>query len=230
MIIIPLQVWGIGDVIWEQTIVNKLAEGDKILWPVEPEFVEGLNRAYPHILFIHKNMVHLDHQRRDDYEVNGCRVLPLRWADTNLKVPYTQCMSSKYDLYNMDYRDWKENAMWHRDSERENALFKLLGCDKEPYAFVNTIFGSQSQLRIANPVAHDLPVVEMRTIPGFSLFDWAKVIEGASYIHSVSTSIIYILELLVLQQPIHLYVRKPIEQNFDNVEYILKSHDYILHL
>jgi hypothetical protein len=96
---------------------------------------------------------------------------------------------------------------------------------------VNKYFGSFSQLEADIQANTDLPIIEMRTIPGYSLFDWAAVIEKADQVHTVSTSIIYILEQLELgQKPIHLYLRKPIEQDFRNVDYILTSNYYLPHL
>jgi len=192
--------------------------------------VDGCNRAYPHILFVHKSVLSLDVNRRDDYEIHGTKVFGLRWADTNMNVTYDRCMRAKYDTYGLDFNIWKENAMWERDREKEDSLFDMLGCGEGEYNLVNSIFGSQSQLRIPIEVSNGVRNVNMRTIPGYSLFDWQKVLENAKEIHSVSTSLIYILECLELSQPIHLYCRKPLEYNFDTVIYILKSHDYILHL
>lgn len=233
MIIVPIQYFGLGDIIFEQTLVRKIANGSAILWPVAPQFKDGLQQAYPDITFADRTKMDIDYNRQDDYVQNDMRCLPFRWADAILQVPYTQCMSSKYQLYNQDYRTWKEQAMWHRDSDKEDELFKSFGCDKGEYVFTNVFFGSESQLRISVPMQEswNLPLIEMRTIPRFSLFDWAKVLENANEIHTVSTSILFLLEMLDLKaKEVHLYCRKPIEHNFDNIEYLLERHNYKLHL
>ena len=231
MILIPLQTFGIGDVIFTQTLVRSLAkEGDKILWPVESHFVEGLNRAYPDITFIDKRFVDVDYNDPTDRMIGECRILPIRFADQILNVPYSQCMSSKYVLYNMDWIDWKEKAQWILDLDNIEELYGELDLQpNEEYILVNKYFGSDSQL--VAPIKIDSPIrqIEMRTIPGFSLFDWAAIICGASIIHTVSTSIFYILEVLSLKaKEIHLYVRKPIETDFRNIDYLFTK-NYILH-
>jgi hypothetical protein len=68
----------------------------------------------------------------------------------------------------------------------------------------------------------------MITIPGFSLFDWYLVIEKATEIHTVGTSINYIIELLEIEsENVFLYKRLPDENHFQNYDYILKTHSYI---
>src|ERR1051326_174204 len=116
MITAPLQSFGLGDVIFCQTIVNKwISEGDSIVWGVFPQFIDQLNRAYPHIAFVDWQTLPIDYERKDEHDSNGYRVVPLRWADTILKVPYTECMKAKYMLFDMDWRIWQDHAMWQRD-------------------------------------------------------------------------------------------------------------------
>lgn len=229
MILVPIQFFGIGDIIFTNTLVRNLMEaGDKILWPVKSHFVEGLNRAYRDVIFVPYQSIDIDYNCQDDYEKDDFRFIPLRWAEIVLKVPYSQCMRAKYDWYDMDYRTWKDKAMWHRDIPKENLLFKALGCDKGPYNLINIFFGTNSQLKGNIQLDNGLPNIEMRTIPGFSLFDWAKVIENATDIHVVNSSILYIMELLELKckQPT-LYVRKPIEKDFTTTDYLFTK-DYKL--
>lgn len=225
---IIIQYFGTGDVIWSQTLVHNLAKGGLIIWPVEPSMVEGLNRAYPLVFFVDRTQFNIDYNNREDYVKDGVRYVPLRWADTNAKVPYRECMMEKYRTHNMDYHIWKQQAMWVRDREKENSLYKHLGLhDGEEYTLVNRFFGTHSQL--ISPIEER--GVEMCTIPGYSIFDWAKVICNASQIHTVSTSILFMLELLELKAPeIHLYRRAPMESDFSTIEYILQKHKYILHL
>lgn len=228
MIVVPNQFFGIGDIIWEQTVVRKIACNNQIVWPVEPQFIDGLTAAYPDIKFVNKNHYPIDYNRRDEYEINDMVVLPLRWADVIMKVPYSDCMKSKYMMYGMDWQTWKEHAMWKRDEYREKALMARVNPRNEPYCLINRTFGSQSQLKAAIPQVDGLLNIEMKTIAEFSLFDWAYVIESATEIHTVSTSIIYLLELLELKaECVNLYPRKPIEEDFRNVEYILQKQKYV---
>ena len=68
----------------------------------------------------------------------------------------------------------------------------------------------------------------MTSISGFSLFDWHLVIEKATEIHTVGTSINYLIELLdINSKEVNLYKRLPDENHFHNYDYILKRHKYI---
>lgn len=228
MTVAPLQAFGIGDIIFCQTIANMwLSEGHKVVWGTYSQFVEGLNRAYPNVTFVDWKTLPIDYGRKDTHEANGYYVVPLRWSDSLCKVPYHQCMQSKYKLFGLDWNIWRDGAMWVRDKGREAALIAHLRLPKR-FNLINLTFGSDGLLKVPVSISNDLPNVEMKAIDGYSLFDWAGVMELASEIHTVSTSIIYIMEMLVLNMPIHIYLRQPIERSHANYEYILTKQNYIL--
>lgn len=231
MTVIPNQQWGIGDIIFEQTIMQEFVkDGFKVLWPVEAQFVTGLNIAYPSVTFVDKALMKIDYNRRDKYKIGEATVLPLRHADSICGVPYHDCMKSKYMLFDMDWQDWRKEAMWQRNVMKEVSLFDTLGiAEGEPYNLINrnftTALGKQVQIKVDNGYRN----IEMSAIKSYSLFDWTAVIMGAKEVHTVSTSLLYMLEILDLKQPLHLYVRKPDEQDFRNVEYLFTK-PYNLHL
>jgi len=234
MTIIPNQFFGIGDVIFCQTLVRTIADGRPIIWPVLPHFVEGLNRAYPDIKFVDYRRMQIDFERKDQYEfehpeIGRCTVLPLRWADYIMKVPYNDCMKAKYMLYGMDFEIWRDCAMWVRYDDKEQELMKQTGSIyHETHDFVNTTFGSDCKMNIQIP-RFSVPVY-LEVKAGFSLFDWAAIVQKSREIHTVNTSIIYLLEMTDLRAPeIHLYQRGIAGQTFDNIKYILKRHKYIFH-
>ena len=62
-------------------------------------------------------------------------------------------------------------------------------------------------------------------IEGFSLLDWAKIIEEAKEIYTASTSNLYILENLPLKATkVSIYPRKPRETTFEGIEEIVSKH------
>lgn len=247
MVIVPNQPFGIGDVIFCQTLVRKIADGLPIVWPVLPHFVDGLNRAYPDIKFINSKTSGFDFERRDQFsgihaEYGAYTQLPLRWADVLLGVPYNDCMKAKYQLYGLDFEIWRDCAMWARDGIKEHDLWikecvnqgihlDFTGDERnasDEYTFVNYIFGSEGVFRKIIPDKGKQ--LSMRIIDGYSLFDWMGTIQHATAIHTVNTSIIYLLEMLDLKAPeVHLYQRTIKGQTFDNIKYILKRHKYVLH-
>lgn len=231
--VLVIQQWfGLGDIIWGQTIANDFIKaGYKILWPAKKEWVDGLRRAYPAIEFIDHELVPIDYENKKFYEKNGFTYLPMRFSESLMGKPYKFHMESKYSFLGKDWRTWREHAMPKRDRRKEEMLFDRLGIEPmEEYNFVATNFGSAGSREIEIVVNNDFKNIHLKPIEGFSLFDWCGVIERASEIHAVSSSTLYLFELLNLEaKSIHLYCRKPLEQNFDYVSFLFTK-PYILHV
>ncbi len=231
------QKFGIGDVIFSMSAIRALKSVHRanVLWPVIPEYVEGLTRAYPDIIFLDFNLVNLNWNRKDRYESGNLDVIPLCHQD----VPLIDCMKNKYNYFNMDWRQWKRNACYDRHFPHEISLIRHLGIEEgEKYNLLNTRWGCHSAAGFksgtytADLQGHGdngLRCIYMDAVPGYSLFDWSTVIERATNIFTVSTSLLYLLELLHLSaKEVHLYCRKPREKDFRNVDYIF-SKNYQLH-
>ncbi len=229
-ILIISQPFGCGDVIFTQTIAHEfIAGGYKIIWPVVDGLVEGLNRAYPQVTFVPQSMVNTDLMSKEFKEENGVRYLPMRFSEHLMGRQYLFHMVSKYDFLTMDWRRWKEHAMPVRDRTKEQLLRHAIGLNGEPYVLMNTKFGNDGAFTIDIRNTTGLKEVWLDFVPGFSLFDWCGIIENASVIHAVSTSTLYLFELLDLKaQQIHLYPRKPIEPDFRYTKFLMTK-NYILH-
>lgn len=152
-------------------------------------------------------------------------VVPLRWTYEIRRVHYSQCMRDKYDYLGMDWNTWKHDAMPMRDSLKELELYKLVNPNREPFVLVNKTFRTDGSGTVDIKPATDLKIINMTAIDGYSLFDWRVVIEQAAEVHTVSTSLIYLLELW--QIPGHIYVRHPDEANHRNYEYLLSKIHYL---
>ena len=230
MAVIVLQPHGLGDHIFCQSLVNQLADLEHIVWPVLPHFIDGLKRAYPEINWIPVGSLSPNVENcRIDTVINGNRILPIRWADSITKVKYKDCMRSKYDLYGLDWNTWKDFT-FKKDSNRAMKLFyEVLGLsDGEKFRLINKRFTSNESKSVKIPESTKIRNIEMISIPNFSLFDWYLVIEKATEIHTVGTSINYIIELLEIEsENVFLYKRLPDENHFQNYDYILKRHSYI---
>lgn len=237
MIVMPLQAFGLGDVIFSMRLVEEISfEYGKceIIWPVQKHFVEGLNRAYPYVKFIDESVIskHIFDIKQDTILDGHIRILPIRWSDSIMKVPYKYVMKAKYDMYKMDWRLWR-NAMYQRSNEREQRLFKdVLGLKQGMgYCLVNQNFTSNASRKSQIQPKTKMPIVNVKPIEGYSLFDWSYVIEQAAEIHTVGTSINYIIELLNIKAShVTLYKRLPLENHYENYNYILEKHKYIFTL
>lgn len=223
--IAPLQYFGLGDIIFTQTLVRDIADGRRIIWGVEPLFADGLRMAYPDITWVDKDMLNVDYECMDDKVVSGVRILPIRWAAELLGVPYSQVMRAKYDLYGHDFMDWKRLAYYRRDSDRERGLMKLLGIEQgDRYNLINQTYQSDVRGFRKIDIDNGLPNIYLSVLNGYSLFDWSLVIENATEIHTVETSIIYLLELLGLKaREVRIYERGNAGQVLENVKYFLEK-------
>ncbi len=234
MNIVVNQWFGYGDCIYIQTLVRKIADGRPIIWPVMSHFIDGLSRGYPDIQWVDYKTFPINLDSKEQYEINIpkyglCTVLPIRFADYLLKVPYDECMAAKFKMYGIDYNTWIEDAMWERDYKKEEELQNMFP-PYYKYRLINDIFGSESKHSVSISDNLEMGNIRMNTVPGFSLFDWAKIIENANEIHVVNSSIIYLLEQLELKAPeVHLYQRSIPGQTFSNISYLLKKHKYIFH-
>lgn len=230
MIIYPLQSFGLGDIIFCQKLVKDwILEGHSVVWGVEPQYV-SIGKHFPNAKYVDKNTLSIDYNSKIAYKDGENLIVPLRWSVEHCNVPYKDCMKSKFMMFGKDWTKWKEFDML-RDYENEAKLFNLLGIEPgEKYNLINTFFtgeNRESNIQVNGNVRN----IMMNTLPGYTLLDWSKIIENANEIHTVGTSINYLIELLEPKCPIHLYVRKPIEKDFKNYDYILSEKlDYHFHL
>lgn len=213
-----IQPHGLGDIIFCQTLVRSF--NYDILWPVLPKFIPDLQRAYPDIKWIFDSESPVNLNTKLMNIQNGYHVCPIRWSDQIQRVPYKNVMRAKYDIYKQDWQTWKDKAMWVRDRNKEDELYNLLNLPKN-YVLKNETFMSNSKLKINI----DIEGIEMQEVKGYSLFDWAKVFENAKEIHTVSTSILFILDMLKTCS-IYVYKRSN-EIDHRNYDYIFTDKKFI---
>jgi len=108
-------------------------------------------------------------------------------------------MHSKYIMMQLDWKNWSEGFQFNRKIDKENELYyNVLGLkDDSEYVFVNRYANTEN--RKNNELVFpdfDIPIVDLQILNGFSLFDWCKVIENAKEIHTVHTSMPYLIDRL----------------------------------
>lgn len=236
MTIYPLQSFGLGDILFCQKLVaDWVSEGHNVIWGVEPQYVD-IGKHFPNATYVDKNTLNINYDSKSVVYNRDSMVIPLRWSVELCNVAYKDCMKSKYMLLNKDWREWK-NFEFVRDYKAEQQLMNHLGIENgEKYNIINPFFTGQN-IEIYFPfgnVGNNYRNIIMQTIPGYTLIDWSSVLINAEEIHTVGTSINYLIEMLgehFTNTPIHLYPRRPIEQDFRNYDYILsKNIPYQLHL
>lgn len=192
---------GLGDMLFIMAIAEKyISEGHKILWPTAAHYI-NITKNFPDIKFIQQESFFLYNfydQKRDIFEDDNYTCIPFRWADlkyNNGQSNLWTCMEDKYRLVNLESSMWP-NFKIKRDYETELKVFKELGLeDGEEYNFIN-----ENQTRIFQKtkieVNNGLKNIYMTSDVKYNLFDWCTVMEKAKTIHTVSTSVVFLVDLL----------------------------------
>jgi len=221
---------GLGDLIYIQSIAMDFIKRGVGCSIVATDIYMPIEKHFPHVTFIDKSNFPREYDDNQERIVNDVRIIPMRFSDSLCQVPYRDCMKSKYMLVGMDWTKWKDDCVIERDKEAEDRLFyDVLGLsDGEIYTVVSENYhtGGRKQRQIEVKAER---IVKVEFIEGFTHIDWLKVYQNATEIHAVSSSNIYLFELFEIKCPIHLYVRKPMEKNHANYEYLLMKSNYIFH-
>lgn len=219
------QPFGLGDCIFSQGIAHKLMrDGYVVYWPVKQMYLQDLRLAYPEIHWLPENLKGIPRNAAFGMQV------PIRWADTILGLPYKDCMRAKYDIMQISWLDWSADAMFVRYPTQEQTLFALHNLQpSEPYNLISHHYTGDFKFCDIPLPKNNLRNIYINHISGYSLFDWAALMEHATEIHFVASSNIYLLELLELQaERICIYPRKPDQPHHKFYDYILRRHNYTL--
>lgn len=219
----------LGDILWLVPLIRALQdEGNECLWPVNPEYL-SLKKHFPDLNFVDKNQYNLPYESRNRIMTPYGQWLPYRYASENMGRTLRDCMESKYSIYGHSWKIFR-SLHWERDRKAEQSLYDKL-IDKKPYIIVNRYYGAQGQFQITPELPLGANVIEMKPIEGFTMLDWGMVIENASEIHTANSSILYMMEQMSLNMPIHLYSRGGLwgEVGFNYTEFI-HSKKYIKHI
>lgn len=229
-VIMPLQAFGLGDIIFCMSIANRwYSEGYHVVWGVEPIYLP-IAKHFPRIVFVDKKLLNIDYDATYTKTIGNATIVPIRWSDMIQRVPYRYVMRAKYDMLNLDWRDWKKGFWCDRDHDAENKLYyDVLGlADGEEYNLISQQYQTGGRLTAPIPTPNGRRNVEMKFIDGYTLFDWLKVMQKATQIHAVASSNVYLFELYEMAaKEIHLYPRIPVEPTHDNYQYLLtKKYTY----
>jgi hypothetical protein len=238
--IIVNQTWGLGDILFIEPLYRYLDSlGLKVIAPVQDGYI-WLNQHIKYVDFIKSSEFNIDYERFDfglavvdGVELIDTAYLPTRFSDQifrNLRPHDPSAsrywMTDKYNVLGLSPNTW-ETIKLERDFKKEKKLKEMILSEIEgEYDFCNSFYQNSLNinLNLENMVKRELPVVSMRMVEGFSMIDWSSIIESARSVHTVSTSLLYMIQSIhQIGKEYHLYPRLP-ERNFYTVDEFLPSY------
>jgi hypothetical protein len=222
MKIIINQPFGIGDILFLSPLVAQL-DVKHIIWPV----VDHYYWVKDYINIDNLIFIKISEFNPSDYK----EYIEIPLYRSHSLIPQSQdCMEAKYMLLGANLELWK-TLKFNRNTKKENQLKQYLNIKlDDKYIFINNNFaGPEYNYKINIEPQTDLKIIYQEYIEGFTLLDWCGVLEQAKEIHTVSTSLFFIIEALKLEKiPLHLYPRKPLDKDLSPIKTLI-SNKWICH-
>lgn len=225
---------GLGDILFLSKIRKILTDsGYEVIHPVIKEYKwlgEYIKGNFPvienmeYLDFYNSVGLYIDKKIIDNKEIT---VIPLSTAD---RLYAGSVMDAKYKFLNINFNDWFNFLEIKRNINKENELFYEVLKLKEgdDYVLINNNYGSPPNFLKKNIQVGHTKKIYMDFYENFTLFDWIGVMEKASEIHVVESSINYVLEKLnITPEKIFIY-SKHNPPSFTHVKHLFsKNWNYI---
>ena len=220
---------GLGDIIFCQKIVKNLVDsGYDVIWPLAKHYSYVKDYIVCPVSFVieTEDFPHKDIYLNDTYnfiQTDDFLYLPLQRVSHLMFENEKSMMIAKYKYCQIDYRDWTNYVSFNRNKEREDWMFyehlKL-----EEYKFINNLYGTPPHTaRNENIIPkNSFKNIYMNIYDWDHVFDWLGVIEQAEEIHTVETSLCYLMKCIGLKN-VSIYER--VSEN--NLRYDTTSKNYL---
>lgn len=192
---------GIGDIFYLQKFAKLIiSSGYKIIWPIEKKLLwirDYIKEPMIEFISIESQFPNKEWFNSGRFSFQSENFLYL--SPDGLQFPGKRIMESKYLLISQDDHDWYDYFQFERNIEKEEDLYyNVLGLkDDSEYVFLNKYANTKNiKYNGLDDLTFDLPTIELEIKEGFTLFDWCKVFENATEIHTVHTSLNYVIDKL----------------------------------
>ena len=236
MILYIRQPAGLGDIFFLQKAASYyIRNGFEIIWPVikHYEYIKqyNLNDKIKYISF-------------DDLSEDIKKIYTSdQILSTNdyLYIPFDHAcgiindcdnfMDSKYKLLNITYKNWQDYVKFKRYPDKEICCREKFGLKpQEKFIFVNSLFASPPKIYKRNiSIQSNIKIIEQKEehLHEINFFDLSWILENAEEIHTVETSLCYLIECLKTTNKLFVYNRiidgAPQHSNFDYIRKIYKK-------
>jgi len=235
MIVYIRQPAGIGDILFLQKAVNKFVEKDyQVIWPVieHYQYLKDYNSS-DNINYVSMNDLSCEIQElyKSDNLISNKDYMYIPFDVAKIPGRHFDFMEAKYKLVNSDFNNWQNYINFKRFADREKACKEKLGLnDNEKFVFVNSLFASPPKIYQRNiTVETNWRIIEQTEehLHQFNFFDLSWILENAEEIHTVETSLCYLIECLNTTNKLFVYGRvidgSPQYSNFNYINKIYKK-------
>jgi hypothetical protein len=186
-----------GDIIICMPIAEHFSHDYDVYWPV-PRKYESVMRHIPYVTPIYYDKTELNilpviYAQAHNFQ----KVVDLAFGFPGSKVAEKigemsskSFVSIKYAMVGLPL-ERRYDLKWRRDVQHEEALFRAV-VQHNVYCFVH----DQASAGVFNVGRSSLPIVKVRNVDGFSIFDWHKVIMNAREIRCVDSAFANFIEVL----------------------------------
>jgi hypothetical protein len=134
-------------------------------------------------------------------------------------------MHAKYKLLNADLEIWR-SLSFSRNLEKENELKQIFKIDPaEEIIYINNHFaGPEYNYTLDINLNTSKRIIKQEYVDGFTLLDWCGILEQATEIHTVSTSLFFVIESLQLTTvELNLYPRTPLDIDLSPIKSLINK-------
>jgi hypothetical protein len=184
---------GLGDIFFCQKIAETfIYNGYEVYWPVKSTI------DWVGDYLVNTSKIHYINENNFTPLNNTYNIV----LDGAQNITKDLIMPSKYQILDIDWSDWVDYFNFKRNTDKENKLYyDILNLKtNEEYTFINKYYATPPNHQIYNIKENpNEKIINLEMIEGFTIFDWCKVIENASKISIIDTSLNYIIEKLNLK-------------------------------
>lgn len=206
------QAFGLGDILFLSPLIQEIEKDgniEEIYWKIKDEYYWVVDYLeFYKVIFI----------KESEYNYSFRDFQTLNFEQSFHIVGGIDCMCSKYNLVKAPLEIWR-NISFKRNFEKEAELLQILNIsENEEFIFVNNNFADPNLKYSTNiNVETNLRIITLEYLEGFTLLDWCGILEIAKEIHTVSTSLYFVIEGIGRTEGLHLYPRKPFDKDFSPI-------------
>lgn len=192
---------GLGDILFLQKLVSiNLEIGNIVIFPIIDSLLyikDYIKKPGLEFVSINSDFPYKEIYQKYNESVEAEEVVMYDMQSADRKIKGC-LMRAKYKSISIEWEDWADYLNFERNYKKEDELYyNILNLkDDSEYNFINKRYGTIPNSLEKEEVKsnNSLQNIIMEVIPGYTVFDWLKIIENAKHIYTVDTSVLFLIE------------------------------------